>query len=741
MPKPCCRKHTLRETCCLAKRQMPYFCCDKESPMSVQKTKESEKKPHIRERRHSVQASITRVFSVTIIIIVLAVGISAFRIQSNRIIQSIERDALSALSLVRSAVNDINFSDEISAGKYASTRIRLRDICQAMDMQYISIYSAFNNNKDLFFYFCVANTDEDDSMVRAQRGYGSIAVNVELNEAEKAALEGDTSAKRWSMDNEYGKVLAWTIPIFDYRHNVVALMTADCLVESFDSQIISSIVSILALSVLLLFLSMGLELLLLRKRIFIPLAKISRQMFNFASGDSLKTEPLNITSQDEIQEIADSFTQMTADIQIYMTNQEHSAEERAQVKAQLELARNIQYGMVPAAFHQANTACEVSAFMRPAREVGGDFYDCFFRKDGNLCALMADVSGKGITAALFMAMAKSILHELLSLGFSPAEALNRANDELCSQNPEGMFVTVFATVLDIRTGVLTVANAGHNPPVLFGKGGSRIYTPNPGIALGLFEDAGIEDETLILSPGEGIFLYTDGITEAVSKDKQFYGIDRLTELFASAPSSMQEALSEVILSVDTFSEDMEQFDDMTIAAVLFTGVMSDEQEPALASGENDCESVADSANFKGGAMKEPTSFSMEERNDPVDFELSGKLGATLDDYDLLKEKLCSVIHSANLGKILLAAEEAFVNIVDYSGATFVEYRIQKSGQRLTLTYMDDGKPFDPFASRPSKDFDDFDTGGMGISLICQIAEQSGWERKAGFNCLTLVFLL
>ena len=675
------------------------------------------KKNTSNEQRKSVQTTIIRLFLMTLVLISAPVGLSTYYIQYGRIMKELNSDAISTLNLAASAIRDLDFSKDISGGQYASTRMSLRNICQAMDMQYLYINMPDEKTNTAQFFFCVANSDEDDAKVRVSHPYKKVVAH-KPSVPEKAALHGKKTPGSWRINNEYGNVFCWTIPFYDYKGKLAALITTDCLVSDFDHQIASSIFSILGLSVIILLISMTLEIWLLRKRVFLPLSKISNQMSGFASGDSLKTTPLNITSQDEIQEIADSFEKMTTDIQIYMDNQKRAAEERAQVRAQLDLARNIQYGMVPAAFHQMGSSCDVSALMRPAREVGGDFYDCFFRKDGKLCAIMADVSGKGITAALFMAMAKSTLHELLSLGLSPAEALNRANDELCAQNPEGMFVTIFAMVMDCHSGEVILANAGHNPPVLFGTGGSRIYQPSPGIALALFEDSGIENETLTLAPGEGILLYTDGITEAVSKDHTFYGLDRLTALLESAPASTQEVLSEVIGSVDAFAEGTEQFDDMTLAAVFFQGpaeTASRREEPS------------------------PESADDSEEKDAEPQELSGTLVVSHEALDTLKEKLRSITDSPNLGKIILATEEAVVNIVDYSGAETIEYTIQKKDRILTLILTDDGISFDPFADRPQKDFDDFDTGGMGINLIRQIAVQAGWERKADKNRLTLMF--
>lgn len=706
------------------------------SPSKSGDSSPADKPKKVRRRKYgSIQMTIIQLFLIVLLLVTLVSGIFNYRLQYDRIVKETENKAFNGMELSLIALQGTDYSHYITPGVYASSRIMLRSICQKFEMRYLSIWIYDNESRKDFFVFAVASSDEEDAQVRRERAYGTL-VKVEHSAPELASMKGITSRDYWITHNQYGRVISWSMPITDTSGKVRAVINADFEAASFENYILHSvIVQVVVISVILLAL-LAIQLLLLRHRVFSPLSQISRQMSDFASGESLQTPPLAITTKDEMQEIAEAFEDMTEDIRTYMENQQRVANEKAQQKALLDTARNIQYGMVPASMHLAGKTCEVQASMRTAREIGGDFYDCFFRRDGNLCVLMADVSGKGLTAALFMAMAKSILHELLSTGASPATALNRANDELCVQNPEGMFVTVFAMVLDPRTGIVTSANAGHNPPVLYGVGGSRAYTPSPGIALALFEDAGIEDEFFTLSPGTGIFLYTDGVTEAVSKDKAFYGFPRLVELLDSASASTKEVIDTVTESVEAFSEGTEQFDDITLAAVYFEGspdyFPNDDTHTSKANGSSPDEAADSRSETSLNVSHEMTTAGKE-----------GTLPVTLDAFDIIKEGIQAYVGSKSprFLEIVLAAEEAFVNIVQYSGATAISYVLAKSGSKLTLILMDDGISFDPFAPRPEKNFEDFENGGMGILFIRQISTNVRWERRDNRNCLTMEFAL
>ena len=318
-------------------------------------------------------------------------------------------------------------------------------------------------------------------------------------------------------------------------------------------------------------LTMGLLLLLLlvRRRIVLPINAISASMSRFAMDSRIKPEPLNIPHRDEIGSIAASYEKMTEDISDYVNNIEALTKEQVENNVQLDVARRIQYGLVPQRMALKRHGFEVCAMTEPAKAVGGDFYDCFQRDENSVCIVIGDVSGKGIAAAILMAMIKTIIREKLMAGLTPAEALNQTNDEICAQNPENLFATAFVAVLNPSSRVLRYANAGHNHPILLKKE-PEYLRPDPGIALGLFEGANLMDEELTLSPGEGIMLYTDGVTDAVNPQNAFFEPDRLLGTLTAVSGQMktaEDAVLEISRAVYAFCDGSEPFDDMAVMVI------------------------------------------------------------------------------------------------------------------------------------------------------------------------------
>ena len=260
---------------------------------------------------------------------------------------------------------------------------------------------------------------------------------------------------------------------------------------------------------------------------------------------------------------------MTEDISGYVGNIEALTQEKVEVNVQLDVARRIQYGLVPKKMALTGRGYQVCAMTEPAKAVGGDFYDCFQRDEHSVYIVMGDVSGKGVTAAIFMAMIRTVIRQKLMAGLGPAEALNQTNDEICAENPENLFVTAFAAVLDPLTGVLRYANAGHNYPVLL-KAVPEYLHPDEGIALGMFEIANLVEGTLSLSVGEGLLLYTDGVTEALGPNNTFFGEDRLLGAVMRAlgrEDPAEEVLREVSRAVFAFCDGKEPSDDMAALAL------------------------------------------------------------------------------------------------------------------------------------------------------------------------------
>jgi sigma-B regulation protein RsbU (phosphoserine phosphatase) len=216
---------------------------------------------------------------------------------------------------------------------------------------------------------------------------------------------------------------------------------------------------------------------------------------------------------------------------------------------------------------------DIYATMDPAREVGGDFYDFFLVDDDHLCMVIADVSGKGVPAALFMMASRIILASNAKLGKSPAEILRSTNEAICQNNREEMFVTVWLGILEISTGTLTAANAGHEYPVVKQPGGQyELVKDKHGFVIGGMDGVKYKEYQLHLEPGARVFLYTDGVPEATSAEKELFGTDRLLDaLNAHADASPEQMLDYVREAVDAFVKDAEQFDDLTMLGLEYNG--------------------------------------------------------------------------------------------------------------------------------------------------------------------------
>ena len=211
--------------------------------------------------------------------------------------------------------------------------------------------------------------------------------------------------------------------------------------------------------------------------------------------------------------------------------------------------------------------------MDPAKEVGGDFYDFFLIDHDHLAMVMADVSGKGIPAALFMMVSKTILKNNAMLGKSPAEILVSANETICSNNKMQMFVTVWMGILEISTGKITAANAGHEYPAIRRAGaGFELLKDKHGFVVGGMEGIRYKEYEIQLNPGDKLFLYTDGVPEATNAEQKLFGTDRMiTALDTGADGSARDVLVNVRKSVDEFVQDAEQFDDLTMLCLDYKG--------------------------------------------------------------------------------------------------------------------------------------------------------------------------
>ncbi|MBR0407521.1 MAG: SpoIIE family protein phosphatase [Clostridia bacterium] len=313
----------------------------------------------------------------------------------------------------------------------------------------------------------------------------------------------------------------------------------------------------------------------LGKRIVKPLNTITKRISQLSEGDlEFKMEDAYRTG-DEVEELAQSFASLSHKTVEYMEKVVQVTAEKERIGAELSLATQIQAAMLPhivPAFPD-RTDFDIIGSMDPAKEVGGDFYDYFLIDDDHLGMVIADVSGKGVPAALFMMASKIILQSIAMMGHSPAKILERTNEAICSNNEAQMFVTVWLGILELSTGKLTCANAGHEYPVFKRPDGNyELYKDRHGFVIGGMEGVKYKEYEVQLEPGAKLFVYTDGVPEATNTDKELFGTDRMMAALNAEPdASPQEVLKNVRAHVDAFVKDAEQFDDLTMLCLEYKG--------------------------------------------------------------------------------------------------------------------------------------------------------------------------
>ena len=509
-------------------------------------------------KKNSINHWITLWFIVILAVSVAVTAVENYFATRNETIAQAKVSMERCANIVSYLLDQWNLdavTDGSNPSQYYTARRILRNLCQSFRLDYLYVYTIDPTTETRIYDFCVADTDEDDDQIQELFPLGS-ELQTELHPGEKTILSGYNDTQMDLVFNQYGNEMSWFVPYLDDGGSMRALIGMDTNFEVGQEMILTSFLKRMAPKAVLLVAAQLVMLLLVRRRIIVPINAISKNMERFAQDSSRTPEPLNIRSKDEIGEIAAAYNRMTSEILDYVDSIESLTRERTESHVQVDIARKIQYGLVPEKTTLHGAGFRTCAMTQPAWAVGGDFYDCFQRDDGSVCIVMGDVSGKGISAAIFMAVTKTMIREKLLAGTSPAKALNEANDELCSQNPEDLFATAFAAVMNPETGELRYANAGHTRPVLLRGDTSSILKPDPGIALGVFTDAGLEDHTLTLGPREGILLYTDGVTEAVNPRMQFFGEDRLLDAVktASGDPDAEKILCGLSSAVADYSE-------------------------------------------------------------------------------------------------------------------------------------------------------------------------------------------
>ena len=375
------------------------------------------------------------------------------------------------------------------------------------------------------------------------------------------------------------------------------------------------------------------------------------------------------------------------------------------IEDELAIARNIQQSLLPSEeLSTTSNTLDVKGLQIPAKFVGGDLYDYYIR-DNKLLFCIGDVSGKGVPAALLMAIAHSLFRTLSAHDDRPESITQALNASISDNNPDIMFITMFLGVMDLSTGIVRYCNAGHNPPIIIKNGHAELLSTEPCLLMGVDPDARYTSDELVLAPGDTLFLYTDGLTEAENLQKDLFGVQRALETAtANGGLTAAEQLGKMRDAVQQFVDQAEQSDDLTFLASHYTPT----NEFTLTLTNNSCE---------------------------------------LDRLEPFLEKFFdqNSLNPALLSSVDLALEEALANVIMYAypegtkGFCDVEVKVHEDSMEFVIS--DTGAPFDPTLA-PEVDvtagLEDRKIGGLGIHMVRHIMDSISYERLKGKNVLTLI---
>lgn len=310
-------------------------------------------------------------------------------------------------------------------------------------------------------------------------------------------------------------------------------------------------------------------------RLAAPLTQFAGSARSIAEG-KFDTKLPAIRTRDEMKELHDAFTHMQEELAQYVVNLKEATAAKEKIESELRIAREIQLAMLPHTFPPFPDLPQVDlyAMLKSAKEVGGDLYDFFVMDKDKFCFAIGDVSGKGVPASLFMAMTRTLLRTIADKEKSPARIMETLNRSLAFNNESNMFVTFFLGILDLRTGKLTYANAGHNPPLILRKenGKAEVFEPAKSIPLGLFEDFVYAEATREMQPGDKLFAYTDGVSEAENAAEELFGEDRMEQMLLLCREERPRGIIEKMeAAIDGHVKEHPQSDDITMLTIAFNG--------------------------------------------------------------------------------------------------------------------------------------------------------------------------
>lgn len=456
------------------------------------------------------------------------------------------------------------------------------------------------------------------------------------------------------------------------------------------------------------------------RSITLPISKLKTAASILAAGDLDAELPVAV-GEDEVAFLTRAFSHMRDNLKQYIAELKETTIAQERMRSELAIAREIQMGLVPKTFppFPNRKDLDLYAVFEPARQVGGDFYDFFLLDDGKMVIAIGDVSGKGVPAALFMAVTRSFLRSAFKSQSDPAAVLTSVNDELIEGNDSCMFVTLFCAIFDFESGNLHYANAGHNSPVVRHVDGKVEWVEGRRATIvGAMPNQKYVSDDYLLPDGSALILYTDGVTEAMDPHRELYGEEQMINCLGlkDADGSCQHMAYYMLSDIRRHAQDAEQSDDITI--LILKHWKADSQK----------KKIDDAPNLIAVELTN-TLDSMQKALDEIETRLQNQRAA---------KRLCSTVR--------LALEELLTNTINHGYDDNQEHTIKieiATGLPLNLSITDDGKEFNPATDAPDAliegDVDERSVGGLGLHLIKSMGIKIDHEYRHGNNLTRLVF--
>ena len=546
----------------------------------MKKEKNSKENKTKKKRKRLIKLSLAKKIFLGLIglSMLLVISISLF-VSANYSKRTNEKYQYIGYSITRTTASMINGDKVLNYGEtkepddyYYKILAYMRKTKQNFGVKYLYVIIP---RDDYFVYIWDVSETDPKNVIGVTAPYG----NVMGQDYTKRVMTEDVPPEEIIKykDISDGELASAVSPVYDSNGNRVAVVCCDIDQNDYYIEAIDMFLRIFFASILIMGLPMLFYYLNISKNFIFPVKVLTKATSDLVENiDKGAAYVSNIHTGDEIEALSESFEKMDEELKEYISLNEEITAEKKRIEAELDMASSIQASQLPNIFpaFPDRTEFDIYATMTPAKEVGGDFYDFFMIDKDHIALVMADVSGKGVPAALFMMISKILIKTHVQNGESPGEAIANVNNQLLENNEEEFFVTVWLAVINLKTGKGVSVNAGHEHPVMRRAGGEyelHKYRHSPVVAA--MEDIPFKEREFELHPGDSIFVYTDGVAEATSPDLELYGTDRLLEALNKNPEAeSKEILESVKNSIDEFVSGAEQFDDITMLSFVYKGV-------------------------------------------------------------------------------------------------------------------------------------------------------------------------